>query len=257
MRWFVILLLAWAGSAAAQNESPSRLEIELVPVVVFNESTLLLLNQEEQAALVAQMLTTNLVGKIPEALAKIHRATAILGIRPHAYNLSLSDRIESLLCSPPNFLTELSCLHSKLGRLNDVKTFVRDLYPDVEENGKVQIHVMFLPEKFYWPNSTVGIAGTYLLVDENLRHWTNSSCRAWAINELPVIAHELGHCMGLKHNQDDYDSTGEIDLMLSGSSGYVDWLKDSNLTIIQHHFRPEAEVPPSSQNMQRESILLF
>ena len=73
-------------------------------------------------------------------------------------------------------------------------------------------------------------------------HWTNSSCRAWTIPKLMTVAHELGHCFGLDHNEDTDDIN--FDLMHSTVSAYFDWLKDKNREIIQHHFRDDP--PPVS-----------
>ena len=66
-------------------------------------------------------------------------------------------------------------------------------------------------------------------------HWKNSSCRAWSILKLTIVAHELGHCFGLDHNEDTDDIN--FDLMHSTEFAYFDWLEDSNREIVQHHFR--------------------
>ena len=63
-------------------------------------------------------------------------------------------------------------------------------------------------------------------LDRSEHHWTNSSCRAWTIPKLTTVAHELGQCFGLDHNEDSGDM--KLDLMHSTESAYFDWLKDSN-----------------------------
>ena len=49
-----------------------------------------------------------------------------------------------------------------------------------------------------------------------------------------LIAHELGHCFGLRHNEDD--GTNEFDLMHKMPSPLLDYLKRSSRAIVQQHF---------------------
>lgn len=86
----------------------------------------------------------------------------------------------------------------------------------------------------------MGVASRWFWGDDpsNLDHWKTSACRAWALLSVPVIAHELGHCFGLAHNEDDGD--GALDLMKSHYT-HFDWVKLSNKQIVWNHF--EGTVP--------------
>lgn len=79
----------------------------------------------------------------------------------------------------------------------------------------------------------LGLAWRWSRIGET-RHWTRSACRAWALHSEPVIAHELGHCFGLVHNEDDTDYG--LDLMKSEYAHYH-WVKDSNKNVVRDHFK--------------------
>ena len=77
--------------------------------------------------------------------------------------------------------------------------------------------------------------GIYTVDTADSGHFSQQSCRILTSNALDVIAHELGHCFGLRHNEDDPNPG--VDLMASGSGGR-DWIKTSNRALVRRFFRP-------------------
>jgi len=94
--------------------------------------------------------------------------------------------------------------------------------------------VFLLEDEIGW-SGTLGLASWARWNIDN-PHRGNSSCRAWALHSVPIIAHELGHCFGLKHNEDDHGT--ELDLMQAHYS-HVDWVKRDNKDIVADYFSPE------------------
>lgn len=232
LRLFILCLLSVPLVVQAQWD---RLEIEIVPVYV---NDVIPMTPEEELAIILKK-----VAQIPEILGMVHRALAMVNVGHGQYDLSVSFEFHDLRCTKATVLVEQICTHETAGPIRDLKDFLAQLYPPgPHELGVVQLHVLLLPEQWYW-KGYVGQTWMYRYTNPNYRHWSTTSCKLWAIAEIEPIAHELGHCFQLVHNEDDSD-TG-IDLMLA-APGYNDWLKESNIKIVAQHFRiPPPEVPRS------------
>ena len=132
MRGLIFGLLLWVGYASAEE----RLEIEMVPVRVTDPF--------------GEVVTPS--DAIPNALARIHRALAALGVRPNEYNLSVSNEAEFLECSRRTILVEQTCTHNAHGTLGESyeawSTFVQKL--PSPSTGTVVLWVLLLPEEWPW-----------------------------------------------------------------------------------------------------------
>ena len=156
-----------------------------------------------------------------------------LGVWPHEYNLHLGDVMQFMVCSEASVGWEQECAHEELGLISDLPNFVYNLYDGEHPPlGTVQLSIILLEADIAW-KGVLGLAWRWWSRSAP-KHWTNWTCRAWALNSEPVIAHELGHCFGLVHNEDDTDSG--LDLMTSHYAHY-DWVKDSNKDIVREHFK--------------------
>ena len=214
--WFMILFVFSEAGVASE-----RLELELVPVYVTDP--------------VAQRAPGD--AELSAVLSRTHEAMALLGVPADAYNVVLSDHAEYLDCSPATVLVEQLCHHATLGPIADWTAFAKTLYP-VPRPREYRLLVLMLPERWAW----MGVAGyTWWwrwTNDPNALHWTNVACRAWSIDDLVHIAHEIGHCLMLVHNQEDTDR--DIDVMLA-VPGRVDWIKPSNAERVLHQLRENPE----------------
>ena len=184
------------------------------------------------------METAPALTELNRALSSIHEAMSILGVRPNEYNLVLSENIEYMECTEATVLAPQSCTHQRVGTVDTSASswtaFIRAVYAE-PDRGEHQLLVLIRPENWAWTS----ISGLALVWKTELvpaqHNWRSTSCRAWSINEVNYLAHELGHCFRLVHNEDD--TNREIDLMLA-SPAYIDWLKPSNQSTVRHHFRP-------------------
>ena len=218
------IFLLFPFAALAQE----RMELEIIPVWVTDPLMQSVADLEE----------------LNDALSTVHKAMALLGVRPDEYNLTMSAHVERLECSEATTLVQQTCEHAQMGTVvptfESWSDFTKNIYPTPVE-GEYQLLVLILPDNWAW----LGMSGLswrwrYLpnLADA---HWSNTSCRAWSVNELILMTHELGHCFRLGHNEDELD--GEVDLMLT-TPVYLDWLKPSNVAKVQYHFR---DMPPAIQ----------
>ena len=207
-----------------------RLKIEIVPIVVVDASIVDVPAEEIEAR-----LEVTLVPQVATVFSEVHEALNLLGLGYHQYTLYYGDHVHIMVCEEATVHAEQTCIHGDLGTIADIDTFVIDLYDnEAPPRGTVQLNVLLLEKGVAW-RGVLGVAKSWywgsLSVD---RHWTNRACRAWALHSAWVIAHELGHCFGLKHNEDDTDNG--LDLMISHYA-HFDWVKDSNKAIVQTHFR--------------------
>ncbi|MCZ0951693.1 MAG: hypothetical protein OXQ89_19135 [Rhodospirillaceae bacterium] len=236
-RWLVLCSVAWAASVQAQD----RLEIEIVPVWVME-----IYGQAEPPPMA-----------IPKALSTVHEALAILGVQPNEYNISVSERTEYLECSRKTMLWEQECDHYPHGTLRTDTQSWSDFVRALPRSGAGKIILWMFIRPTSWPWDGVrGIASRTVKVHEGVvyDHWSRRECRVLSIDTLNVIAHELGHCFLLDHNEDDMDYS--IDLMQAYSSDY-DWLKDSNKAIVRHYFRQKEPDPASSLRAVPASEIIF
>ena len=220
-----MLLVAWSVGVQAED----RLNISVIPVYV-------LVGTSAQTDEDYDVQWDYMVADEPETLVTVHMALKLLGVHPDEYAVSWdATKAETVKCFPPNTLLPFSCEHELMGLISDWPRFAIDLHEHVPMS-KLELHVLIFPSKhFAWNNEQFGTAATWnWALDRTEHHWTYTSCRAWAVHDLIVVTHELGHCFGLIHNEEDSDIN--LDLMHSYRTLY-DWLKDSNANIVQHHFR--------------------
>ena len=236
---FVILSAAWC-IATAQVPYPQdrfevvvpsedRLEIEVVPVIVFDSS----IREETDESAIARIERT-LYPKIDELFATVHEALGVLGVGYWQYTLVYGNHGHFLVCEEATTYSQQSCEHGDLGTITDLRNFIEDLHDnEAPPKSTVQLNVVILEDKLAW-RGLLGVASWWYWGEEPVPHWSARACRAWALLSTPVIAHELGHCFGLKHNENDEDQV--LDLMVSYYTHYR-WVKESNKTIVQNHFR--------------------
>ena len=221
------------------QHADERADIEIVPVFVFDgelyaeifDST----GVEGIERELENVLETQITPAMSEMMVSVRQAMHTLGVYPSQYNLIFSDHLHFMVCTQASLYESQDCWHGDLGEITDLPNFVSDLYDrEAPPVGTVQFHVVVLLGDIAW-KGTLGLAWHYWWTPSRTDwHWTNRACRAWALHSVPVIAHELGHCFGLDHNEENSD-TG-LDLMLSYYT-HFNWVKDSNKEIVQQHFR--------------------
>lgn len=242
---FCFVLLQSNG--ALGDDSIERLQIEIVPVFVESAN--------------GEHFFGPFDSDYFEALVNTHRAMELLGVEPWEYNLWLSAEDETIYCERATLLSPVmgqSCLHETIGEIADWSSLPRELslqsaYLNATVRspndvlGTVRLYLVMRPDEWVL---AVGVAGSAMSNLEQLRapdhHWTNTYCWAWAVDEMILIAHELGHCFGLLHNEDD--GTNKFDLMYKMPSLQLDYIKESNRTVVQQHFCDEWDpcIAPSS-----------
>ena len=255
-RWIVLCLVAWVGNAQAQLALPSmseRLVIEMIPVMVLTPDTLTSLfdvngNVSDDEA---KRFYDDVAPKFTEMFVSTRRALYTLGVDPTEYDLRLGEIMQFLICDEATVLSEQTCLHFELGPILDLGNFVYDLYDQkLPPMGIVHLHILLLESEVAW-SGKLGVAWrAWRRGEEAIHHWSNTRCLAWALRSVSVIAHELGHCFRLKHNEDDTDYG--LDLMKTTYT-HFDWVKPSNLAIVRHHFRtpiPLSAVPTEPMEIE-------
>lgn len=244
MRIALFMLVVWIVPASSQvplgPSADERLEIEVVPVIVLESTTVeSVLTDSEQAA---RVFYDDIFPQFTEMFVSTRDALYALGVSPTEYNLRLGDHLQMLVCDEATMLSEQSCLHAELGGITDLPNFVYNLYDgQPPPRGTVQINVLLLETQSAW-KGTLGLAWWWWWGDRTNLHWSNTACRAWALHSVPVIAHELGHCFTLAHNENDTDYG--LDLMVSRYA-HFNWVKDSNKSIVQNHFKTPTPLPLS------------
>ena len=216
-----------------------RPNIEIVPVMVWESDRYLGILESSGEDAVREELESvfrnELIPSMTDMMLSTRQAMHTLGVFPDQYNLVFADHTHALICSEADLYAEQQCFHGDLGEITNLPDFVKDLYDgESPPIGTVQLHVVHLLGNIAW-KGVLGVAWSWAWKQAKSDwHWTNRSCRAWALHSVPVVAHELGHCFGLDHNEQNLD--GGLDLMLSRYAHY-NWVKDSNKEIVQQHFR--------------------
>lgn len=245
MRFIALLCLltvplVGAAQVSFDSTADERLEIELVPVVVVGSNTAeSILTDMDEAG---RLFFDDIFPQFTEMFVATRDALYALGLSPTEYNLHLGNLLQLLVCNEATVFSEQSCRHLELGEISDLPNFVYDLYdgqPPIQ--GTVQLNVLLLEEQAAW-KGTLGVAWRWWWVEDSSQHWSNTACRAWALHSVSVIAHELGHCFRLVHNENDNDYG--LDLMVSHYA-HFNWVKDSNKSLVQHHFRTPMPLPVS------------
>lgn len=237
MRWLVLLLAIWVGALNASDQE--RLQIEVIVLKVFDSANTVAFGD----------LGPDLTG-IPDrdsrqaqVLGDVHWALDVLKVGPGNY-LAMSEwpneiiHMLTLVCQKATLHHEQSCWSwTRNEPITDWRNFIYDAYDrEPASAGMVRLHVLDLPEDFPW-GGLVGTAWRARWGPATNQRWNTSSCVAWAVNDPTVIAHELGHCFGLVHNEDDLGDS-DLDLMYkSANSGtFGTWLKESNINKVRQFF---------------------
>ena len=250
MRWLTVIMMAWVGCVGAQDVVPlerfeveiskeERIEIEVVPVLVLHSSI-----ADATADEVENRIANTLLPQLHKMFGTVHEAMSTLGLGYFQYTLHYGDHIHILVCDEATLYSDQTCVHGDLGTITDLPSFIVDLHDnEPPPKGTVQLNILTLDDKLSW-RGVLGVSKWwYWGGNRYLRHWTNRACRAWALQSIQVIAHELGHCFGLIHNEQDTDSG--FDLMVSHYA-HFDWVKESNKEIVLNHFRYPPPVSATS-----------
>ena len=201
-----------------------------------------------------------------EAVAMVPRAMEALGVFYDEYNIKVNDRFEWMNCSTPTTLEAQVCdvevyvsafgapgsspeervPHGfSPGDIESWATFLKGqtLYPSGTAPNAKQFKLMLLlvPEEFSFLGYR-GAAVPWVWIVDGIKggHWTHRACTAGVFvnspNSMLVIAHELGHCFGLMHNEDD-PASYDIDLMFSTVNG-SNFLHHTNNQRLRRQFFP-------------------
>lgn len=239
--------LVCVGQLPFPQETGERLKIELVPFFVLEEKTISAIVGDGDVDLEALgELFGNLAPQATDMFSSTREALYVLGVEPFEYDLYLGGSLQILGCWEATVYSEQACIHQELGIISDLPNFVHDLNDrQYAPTGTVQLNVLILEDEIAW-RGTLGLAYFWWWGSRSDHHWTKASCRAWAIHSVYVIAHELGHCFGLIHNELDSDSG--LDMMVSHYAHY-DWIKPSNRREVRNHFEHPV---PLSRNLLGE-----
>ena len=256
MRWWVLLLLFWDPISHAQE----RLELEVQLIDVFPWEW-----PDDD-------LDYDYSVTVGESISMVHRAMEVLGIFHDEYNIRVSDDFPLMSCDTASALEAQSCdvpytgyphsvisgwspdtLESWTDFLKSQTHFPNGIVPNVRQ---FKLLLLVIPEGWAvdgwlgvnqpWARTVDGVTGG---------HWTQRACTAgvWvnSPNSMLTIAHELGHCFGLVHNEDDLSSY-DIDLMLSTLGGN-DFLHYTNQQRIRRQFIPTSSEPLSTPMIELQS----
>ncbi len=145
-------------------------------------------------------------GAIPKALAYVHDAMAILGVKPNEFYLRISDEVEYLECSRETTQMAQICTHNTYGRpdtYHGVQSW-NDLIAALPRPSTFEvIKLWMLLRSQDWPWFQISGITSRTVVYRQCAvydHRTLRHCSIMAIEEVATIAHELGHCRSLVHN---------------------------------------------------------
>lgn len=253
MRASFVLGLLWVLAIAVSVAAPAqqnRLQIELLPIAVHSI--------DESDDITGDVLESTAPDSdsIARALASVHMALDMLGVLPDEYDLQLStDASPVMLCKRPQVYSgpSVACSIESVGggrilQRQDVHDLMILLGYDRANHafqGTVVIGILILPDGFHWAGTLYGVNKWWSWNGwhpDDL-HWETTSCSIWSAPWVKGIAHELGHCFGLRHTTEDpyqNDNDWRFDLMTSVNEGgnlSVSWLKPWNAARVRHHFR--------------------
>ena len=251
--YLVLFLSCWFSLAAISQE---RFELEVVPFYV-----ILTDGGDDATETVLEDFDA-----IHAALARVHEALGILGVPVQMIDVKVSSTVEIFLCT--NFLITYqfsACETDKIGpgvfnyststvTVNGVTTttstpplmdrlgYWRDRTSDY---GTGVIGIFIGPDELSLLPRHLGLTTTFWTGAD--KHFRNTACSAWSVNSLIVIAHELGHCFGLEHNDVYGMSDPRRDLMIAkiGIETAL-WLKPLNRDVIAQYFRGDAPASVAS-----------
>ena len=219
----------------------TRLEIDIVTLTVIPESVVLGDPDDFWEYLDSQVWSQN-----TDVFTAVHDAMDTLGVHPWNYNLKWSSHGGTdIVCSEADLLSEQRC-EAYRGRtsIGNVMDYLNELNDgEMPLAGHIQLYVVLLGDSVAW-RGKLGTARWQWWGDREDHHWSTTSCRAWSLHSVPILAHELGHCFHLRHNEDDLDFSFGLDLMVSYYTHYS-WVKEYNRKKVDHHFRvmlPEQSV---------------
>ena len=238
MRWFVLCTAVWMGALSASEQE--RMKIEVIVLEVFDSANTVAFSE----------ITWDRLDEIPDrdsqhanVLGDVHWALDVLHAGPGNYHVisewpSEITYLVTLVCDKATLHHEQRCWSWTLNEtIADWENFIYDAYgQEPAPAGTVRLHVLNLPDGFPWKGLR-GAAWWAYWGSASDRRWNTSSCVAWAIYDPTIIAHELGHCFGLDHNEEDIGDF-DLDLMYKGANAgtFGTWLKNSNIDKVRQFF---------------------
>ena len=239
------VLLSIAGIAKANHE---RLLIELLPVSI----------QAGLSEVWTPAMDPGRAGHTAAMLA-VHEAMLILGVNSSEYDVVWHPDIHLLWCTygTTQFISTCSFFQSGsevVLSADEMRSLPKTLGYNRQPKGKILLAILVKAPIFPWDGGLLGLASvsTWNGWDPQDMHWSTMSCLAWSHVDVLTIAHELGHCFGLVHNDSVYANLNgaddTIDLMAANLSRYrSDRLKPSNQERIWQNFRFLTATPFSSR----------
>ena len=239
------VLLSIAGIAKANHE---RLLIELLPVPIW--------------AGLSEVWTSGIDSGRAEstaAMLAVHEAMLLLKVNRDEFDVVWHPDSHLLWCTygTTQFISTCSSFQSGsevVLSADEMRTLPQTLGYNTRPQGKILLAILLKTPGFPWDGGLLGRASvsTWTGWDPQDMHWSTMSCLAWSHVDVLTIAHELGHCFGLVHNDSVYanldGADDTIDLMAANVSRYrSDRLKPSNQERIWQNFRFLGATPFSSQ----------
>lgn len=222
MRWLVALSVFWV--ACAHGQERLDFQIQLIAVVPVDASGI-------QRESLEYTMTPG------EAIGMVHEAVEMLGIHPGEYSVTPRDEIKIMRCETPLPTDEgaqycyfpsseerFDLNDRDSNNINydqgDTLQLPGQSGQEIFRQGTYTITLLLIPQRFALAKKTYsGLANWFSW--NNGTHWQDRSCSAWAntLQGESIVAHELGHCLGLQHN--DEDGSTVQDLMRPCSCGYT------------------------------------
>ena len=234
----------------AHAHADDRLMIEVVPVLVLSQT---ILTVDENDGI--DMLNRDITPQMTEMFVSTRKAMYALGVRPIDYDLRISDHVHVLICTEATVYSSQECSMAQgpqLVPVTDLPNFAYNHHDGQHPpRGTVQLNVLLIENEVAW-SGVLGLAWRWWWGQQSDHHWSNATCRAWALHSVPVIAHELGHCFFLDHHEDDTDT--ELDLMISHYAHY-NWVKPSNKRIVEKHIAEPTSLAPAGNTQPMVELI--
>lgn len=195
-----LLTASLACAASAQN----RLRIWVQPVMVFPMGWIDGEVPPEQMPTRADAI---------DSRQSVHEAMKILDVSPWKYEADMATKLDFILCHEPDIFKPLTrCASQTMPSMSERQ--MADLYvtldyesagslPTQRAMGTALVLVLVKTDAFVWHGGVMGQTRAVSPTGcDNLRDalYSTTGCTLWAHNHPNTLAHELGYCLGLRHN---------------------------------------------------------